>query len=93
MSLTTRQATTRAINETSGATHLVVKFKEDSAICLVPAKRIIEPPTTELNVLDDCKVKWSDAKIYDATVLALGKYIHIHTSNHVWSISKLRVYN
>ena len=81
MALTTRQTISCVMKATSGPTHFVVKFKEDGAISMVPGKHIVEPVTANLKVSDECKVKWSDKKIYLATVMAMGMSITlVHTS-------------
>ena len=75
MALTARQATSRLLKETACATHFIVKFKEDGAVCIIPAKNIVEPSPTDLKEFNECTVKWSDKKNYTATVMAMGKYM------------------
>lgn len=75
--LTTRQAYRRAIRETTGATHFVIKFSEDKAISLVSARNIVDPLPSSLKVFYECQVKWSDCKTYKATVLVMGKSMHV----------------
>ena len=70
--LTSRQALNRALKETATATHLVVKFTEGEELSVVPMKRVTHPTPSELNESSMCSVRWSDKKIYNATVLAIG---------------------
>ena len=60
------------INETRNATHLLVKFHEDEQTSVIPAKRVISPTVSTLKVSATCTVRWSDNKMYKATVLAMG---------------------
>ena len=78
MALTTRQALSRALKETSGVSHFVVKFLEDKAVSLISTKHIVEPPPSTLKVFSECSVKWSDKKTYRATVIAMGKYVLVY---------------
>lgn len=58
--------------ETKDATHLLVKFHEDEKTSVIPAKRVTSPAVATLDVSATCSVRWSDHKIYKATVLAMG---------------------
>ena len=73
MELTSRQAVTRVLKETATATHLVVKFTEGEELSVVPMKRVTHPTLPELKKSILCSVKWSDKRIYTATVLAMGE--------------------
>ena len=73
MALTSRQAVRHALKASATATHFVVKFTEDEEVSVVPAKRIVNPPPSTLQVSSLCSVRWSDNKTYDATVLAMGE--------------------
>ena len=60
----------------AGAEYFVVRFTCDQAVSTVPAKMIVEPPSSTLKVGQQCKVEWKEKKsveTYDATVLAMGK--------------------
>ena len=67
----------------------MVKFLEDGCFSTLPAKRIVKPPSASLNVGDQCTVKWSARKEYEAIVLAKGErsvkttYTFTHTCAHV----------
>ena len=71
--LTCRQAVRRVIRETSTASHVLVKFKEDGTMSVISVKNIVEPAPVNLTIFSECKVKWSDRQMYQATVLAMGK--------------------
>ena len=70
--LTSRQAVSRVLKETATATHLVVKFTEGEELSVVPMKRVTNPTPLELKECCLCSVRWSDKRIYNATVLAMG---------------------
>ena len=59
----------------------VVRFHADQYIAVTPGKAIHAPPPSSLGKGSDCQVKWSDSKLYSATVLAVtGKCImKLHT--------------
>lgn len=58
---------------TEQPTHVLVHFPVDDTISVIHVKRVIEPPLLQLTKGDDCKVKWSKRKVYNATVLCIGK--------------------
>ena len=39
----------------------------------ISVKNIVEPAPVNLKIFSECKVKWSDRQMYQATVLAMGK--------------------
>ena len=70
----------QSARRTQEATRLffVVRFHDDQFIAITPGKAIQEPPPASLNEGSDCQVKWSDGKVYKATVLAIeGEGIHV----------------
>ena len=69
------------------ASHYVVHFMEDDCIACIP-KRSIVAPHTPVNGLP-CTVKWSDNIEYVATVLAMGKCMHV--DNYVCCTVKLQL--
>ena len=69
--LTIRQQYQKAIRETTGATHYLVKFLEDKTTSVVSARHIVKPLASMLKLFSECEVKWS---IYTATILAMGKW-------------------
>lgn len=73
MGMTMRQALRRAIEASSAATHLVVKFKEDETISMVSVKRVVDLDPASLRIFSECAIRWSNNSIYKATVLAMGK--------------------
>ena len=73
--LTSRQAVRKVIKETTLASHFMVRFVDDQAVSVVSSKHIVEPPPTNLKVLSECTVKWSDDNTYKATVLSMGKEV------------------
>ena len=73
MELTSRQAVSRVVKETATATYLVVKFTEGEELSVVPMKRVTHPTLPGLKKSIMCSVKWSDKRIYTATVLAMGE--------------------
>ncbi len=52
-----------------------MRFACDNAICTVPAKSIVDPPSSSLKVGQECKVEWreKDVTVLSAMVLAMGK--------------------
>ena len=62
------------IDETKNTTHLLVKFHEDEQTSVIPAKRVNSRAVVTLEVSATCSVimRWSDHKMYKATVLAMG---------------------
>ena len=77
MALTMRQKVSWVLKETAGATHFIVRFDEDGAVCTIPAKNIVKPSPADLDELSECTVRWSDKKTYTATVLAMGKFLYL----------------
>lgn len=69
-----RMSVRSKINETKLATHLLVKFHEDDQTSVIPVKRVTSPAvsTLEPSATCTCTVRWSDNKMYKATVLAMG---------------------
>ena len=65
------------------ASHALVMFLEEEGqpTCVIPVKRVIDYTAEDLKAGVDCKVKWSDQKIYSTHVVAVGKsYTHIAAS-------------
>ena len=74
MALTSRQASSHALKESATATHFVVKFTEDQEVSVIPAKHIVDPSPSSLQVSNLWSVRQSDKKTYNATVLAMGEF-------------------
>ena len=60
-------------------TDALTHFSVDQTVCVISLKRIIYPPPLEVVVGCVCRVKWSDNKQYEATVLGMGE-----KSTHSW---------
>ena len=50
----------------------VVRFHEDQYIAVTPGKAIDHPPPNLLCEASECKIHWSNKKLYDATALAIA---------------------
>lgn len=58
-------------NQEATNNFFVVRFQEDGFIAVTPGKAIQQPLPVLLSKGSDCEVKWSDKKVYKATVLAI----------------------
>ena len=54
----------------SGASHFLVRFDIDDCLCVVVRKHVMNPDN--LNVGDNCQVKWNGSELLNATVIAMG---------------------
>ena len=62
------------------ASHAFVMFFEEEGqpTSVIPVKHVIDYTAKDLKAGVDCKVKWSDQKIYSTRVVAVGKsYTHM----------------
>ena len=57
MTLTCRQAVRRVIRESSTASHVLAKFKEDGTMSVISVKNIVKPAHVNLKILSERKVK------------------------------------
>ena len=51
-------------------THVCITF-EDGSPSVEPTKNVVNQSNLKVN--DVCEVKWTDGKVYKATIVALGK--------------------
>lgn len=87
MEINSRQAVSHALKETATTTHLLVKLMKEE-LKVVPVKRITDPTPSELKASSLSSVRWSNKKLYSATVLAVGvsnfspqlwmRILHVH---------------
>ena len=56
------------------ASHALVMFFEEEGqpTCVIPVKRIVDCRAKDLKAGVECKVKWSDQKMYSTRVVAVG---------------------
>ena len=53
--------------------HALLHFPVDHTVGILPLKRTVHPPQTDVVVGCDCRVKWSGNRQYDAVVLNMGE--------------------
>ena len=80
--LTLRQITTCSAKEISIPTHAVMKFLDDESICSLPVKFILCTSNMP-EVGKSYQVKWTDKKLYDGEVIAIGNFGHLECFNVV----------
>ena len=64
----------------ANASHALVMFFEEEGqpTSVIPVKHVIDNTAKDLKAGMECKVKWSDQKIYSARVVAVGRsYTHM----------------
>lgn len=74
-------------------THALVKFcdEEGEPLCVVPTKRIRNPPVHTLQENCPCEIVWSDGTIYKAKMVKMGK-VSTSKSNHTVNTSRLIIH-